>query len=98
MIFALKHLWDSKVTSETRWAEYLGDLEKHRVWETVPPENPYGSLDALLKAEIGVDAGESKQIVKLRVHGGERRGDKFQDRPLRARSSGNSRTLETWRV
>lgn len=35
--------------------------------ETIPPENPYGSLDALLKAEIGVDVKESCEAVKARA-------------------------------
>jgi hypothetical protein len=35
----------------------------------VPPEKPYGSLEALLKAEIGVDVQESIKIVKLRRRG-----------------------------
>ncbi len=33
----------------------------------MPPEKPYGSLEALLKAEIGVDVQESVAIVKTRA-------------------------------
>ncbi len=44
----------------------------------MPPEKPYSSLDALLKAEIGVAAEESKRIVKLRANGGDRKSGNYQ--------------------
>ena len=33
----------------------------------IPPGQPYGSLDTLLKAEIGVDVQESYEVVKTRA-------------------------------
>ncbi len=35
----------------------------------IPPGQPYGSLDTLLKAEIGVDVKESCKVVKKRAEG-----------------------------
>ncbi len=35
----------------------------------MPPEKPYGSLEALLKAEIGTGVEESIKVVKLRRRG-----------------------------
>jgi hypothetical protein len=75
IIYALKSVWDRKVTNEARWLERLKLLEEYDVWKKVPPENPYGSLDALLKAEIGVGASESKRIVKLRATPGAPEGN-----------------------
>ncbi len=65
-IYAL-HDWDGKLTSEERWVARLRKLEAHEAWTKVPPEKPYGSLEALLKAEIGVDVQESVAIVKTRA-------------------------------
>ncbi len=81
-IDALKSAWDGKLTSEERWIHRLRKLEAYEAWAKVPPEKPYGSLEALLKAEIGVDVQESVAIVKTRAmaakaltkHGGDRRG------------------------
>ena len=66
-IYALKCDWDGKLTSEERWVARLRKLEAHEAWAKVPPEKPYGSLEALLKAEIGVDVQESVAIVKTRA-------------------------------
>jgi hypothetical protein len=78
ILFVVKHMWNSKIRSETRWIEILRELEEYHVWDVVPPEKPYGSLDALLKAEIGVAAEESTQIVKLRANGGDRKSGNYQ--------------------
>jgi hypothetical protein len=66
-IDALKSAWDGKLTSEERWIHRLRKLEAYEAWAKVPPEKPYGSLEALLKAEIGVDVQESVAIVKTRA-------------------------------
>jgi hypothetical protein len=42
------------------------EAEQYRIYERVPPEKPYGSLDALLIAEIGVNVETSKKIISLR--------------------------------
>jgi hypothetical protein len=39
--------------------DILAEAERDRIYERVPPEKPYGSLDALLKAELGVTREES---------------------------------------
>ena len=46
--------WQDKVLSEQDWLKILNELKDHEVWNKIPPEKPYGSLDALLKAEVGV--------------------------------------------
>jgi hypothetical protein len=67
-IYAL-HDSDGKLTSEERWVDRLRKLEAHEAWTKVPPEKPYGSLEALLKAEIGTGVEESIKVVKLRRRG-----------------------------
>jgi hypothetical protein len=56
----------------------------------IPPENPYGSLDAMLKAEVGLPAREVRRQIttakdrakalegkKIRTHGGDRRSSEM---------------------
>jgi len=39
----------------------LAEAEHHEIYKRIPPEKPYGSLDALLRAELGVTLKESIQ-------------------------------------
>lgn len=50
---ALKRRWELKQLSAQQFEETIDELKEHRAWEIVPPEKPYGSLDAMLRAEIG---------------------------------------------
>jgi hypothetical protein len=62
------------VATEWKQAEnILNELVTQRAWEHVPPGKPYGSLDALLKAELGLDSDAIRQRIRdaeLAVHGG----------------------------
>ena len=43
---------------ESNWREvetYLRDVEEVAAWKTIPPGRPYGTLEALLRAELGVE-------------------------------------------
>jgi hypothetical protein len=42
-----------------RFQENLAEAERHEIYKRVPPGQPYGSLDALLVAELGVTREES---------------------------------------
>jgi hypothetical protein len=42
------------------------ELSAHEAWNVVPPEQPYGSLDALLEAEIGYTEHEVRQTFVAR--------------------------------
>jgi hypothetical protein len=50
-----KARWARKEMVETQWHEALDELTEYKVWEHVPPDHPYGSLDKMLKAELGVN-------------------------------------------
>jgi hypothetical protein len=107
-IDALKYAWDGKLTSEERWLDRLRKLEAYEAWATVPPEKPYGSLEALLKAEIGVDVQESVAIVKTRAlaaklikpakHAGPGRGYKKTDDNISGFQCGSSADYLTARI
>ena len=43
--------------------ETIGELAEVKAWEVVPPGRPYGSLDAMLRAEIGI--GEKEAISEI---------------------------------
>lgn len=67
----IESLKNSLSLLDQRWQQaeqVVDDLRGARAWEKIPPENPYGSLDELLKAETGL--GESQiygQIHELRM-------------------------------
>jgi hypothetical protein len=63
----LKRLYQGVTTSEKRWRDVLAEADHYRIYERVPPEKPYGSLDALLRAEVGADAEESVRVVRNRA-------------------------------
>jgi len=51
----MKVLFASWNTSFEKWQSVVEEIKQRRIWETFPPEQPYGTLDALLAAEIGTD-------------------------------------------
>lgn len=60
----------------------LGELEKARAWEKIPPGQPYGSFDRLLKTEAGLDRRSIKkrldEIQAAQSHGGDRVSEAYQ--------------------
>jgi hypothetical protein len=59
----LKIRWQRKDFTEQQFEETLAELRQQEVWKVVPPEQPYGSLDALLGAEIGYTRQEAHQQI-----------------------------------
>lgn len=51
----LKIRWQRKELTDQQFEETLQEIKDHEVWKVVPPEHPYGSLEALLSAEVGLD-------------------------------------------
>jgi hypothetical protein len=51
----LKNRWNRKDFTDQQWEETLAELAQHAVWNVVPPEQPYGSFERLLAAELGLD-------------------------------------------
>src|SRR5262245_10283366 len=49
----LKLRWQRKELTDVDFDTVVEELKAHDVWNRVPPDNPYGSLEALLEAEIG---------------------------------------------
>ena len=50
----LRTLHDGLEAEHALWEKALREAEADRIYEHVPPGKPYGSLDALLQAELGV--------------------------------------------
>ena len=51
-LFLLTVNWrDTRCTLAT-WEKTVRELEQERIWERYPPDNPYGSLNALLAGEL----------------------------------------------
>jgi len=51
----LKTMYALKEASVESWERAVAEADEHRIYDHIPPENPYGTLDALLVAEIGED-------------------------------------------
>jgi len=63
----LKTLYGLKEASVNQWVEALEEAKQHRIYDLIPPEKPYGSIDALLMAEIGETAATSTASVQARA-------------------------------
>jgi len=106
MLEVLKMMFQSKETSVRRWQETLDMVEEHRVYDLVPPEQPYGSIDTLLAAEIGAGKAESVQVVKgyadaakaLAEHGGDRKTLQHQGNNITLMLRGTSADYLTARI
>lgn len=59
----LKSMWQSKTITDQRFSEVLEELATYKVFEKIPPDNPYGSLDSLLESEIGVSTTEIQVAI-----------------------------------
>jgi hypothetical protein len=57
----LKRLFQLRTLSQQDWDEAVAEAERNRIFERVPSERPYGSMDALLQAEIGIGKAASQQ-------------------------------------
>ena len=52
-ILLMQTRWHQKTIDEAGFQALVDELTAHEAWNVVPPEQPYGSLDALMMAEIG---------------------------------------------
>jgi hypothetical protein len=63
----LKDVYGRREVSLRDWAATLADAERHEIFNRIPPEKPYGSMDAMLKAEVGVTLQESVSKLAARA-------------------------------
>jgi len=64
-----------------RAQEVLDELKDARAWKVIPADQPYGTLDGLLRAEICLDERTIQDLIRkaeLAAHGGDRRSAQFQ--------------------
>jgi hypothetical protein len=65
---------ERKDFTEKQFDETLQELRQQEVWNVVPPEQPYGSLEALLGAEIGCGEQEAKRQLEAQATGSTPKG------------------------
>lgn len=63
----LKRFHQCKEISIQDFEKVLAEVVQHRVWERVPPESPYGTLDEMLKVELGVSSAEEATRTKAQM-------------------------------
>lgn len=61
----LKREYASIESDYHRLEETLSEIEQHQIWNVFPPDAPYGSLDAMLKAEIGTGAQDMRRNIDI---------------------------------
>jgi hypothetical protein len=61
----LRIQWARHRDVDEQFIETLNDLKRIRAWERIPPEQPYGSLDAMSRAELGVPAAAIERSVAV---------------------------------
>jgi hypothetical protein len=62
-----KSVYQRYETGLEYWEKIIAEIEEAHVYDRVPVGRPYGSLDALLKAELGVSYRESCVAVAARA-------------------------------
>ena len=87
-VSALQHMWQSLHLNYEHYITILNEAEGEAIWETIPPDKPYGSKAKMLAQ---VEVGDPKDVHKrmriqtlaaqaraLQKNGGVRRGNEFQ--------------------
>jgi len=62
----ITHLRNVYQRVEERWRDVesmVTELEAARAWEVIPPGNPYGDEETMLRAELGIGLGEMQRTV-----------------------------------
>jgi len=63
----LKLMFQLAELSVKDWEAAVADAERHKIYERIPPENPYGDIDSLLHAEVGLTKAQAERDVALRA-------------------------------
>jgi hypothetical protein len=56
--------------AENTWEsfqEVVREIEATQAWNVIPPDNPYGSLEALLKAELGRTLDQVRSVKRVAI-------------------------------
>jgi hypothetical protein len=85
-LFKLWSHWDTMRRERDLVAVILEELSAGQAWHVVPPEAPYGSLEAMVKAELKAEAGAVRAAIST-VPAGPNRDDAV---PLAAAGSRRS--------
>ena len=74
----LQNMWGSIDSSVNRYIEIWEAAEEYRIWETIPYEAPYGSVEVMKEKLMVGDAAEARSKTALLV---------IQAQPVRKRES-----------
>lgn len=82
-IEALQFMWENLEICYDSYVQLWREVEEQAVWDKVPPDNPYGSKEAMLKAlAVGDEDSASAKVAgmaaatrPLNANGGDRKKD-----------------------
>jgi len=66
-VLLAKNQWRDVSCTIYEWEKALNELKDDKIAERYPPDKPYGSLDRLLKEEIGLTIDESRSNIATRT-------------------------------
>ena len=100
-ITALQFMWDNLEVCHDSYIRIWREAEEHAIWEKVPPDNPYGSKDAMLeRLSIGDEGTANARVAGVAVlakplqrHGGQVKGQGGERAHLPSTSSSRARYL-----
>ena len=78
-ITAMQFMWENLAICHDSYVEVWREAEEHAIWEKIPPDNPFGSKEAMLeRLKIGDEdaagakvAGLAAVTKPLQPHGGQ---------------------------
>ena len=91
IVESLKTLWNSKSSQLKFWTRQLAELIENKAWLLIPEEKPYGSLEAMMQAEVGCSVDEFFAFMKLIGIEGDLLITLAKQNPLGYRSAGPGR-------
>src|SRR5262249_40221494 len=63
MLERLRARWASVQEDDRRFVQALDGVEGARVFDRYPPGEPYGDMNALCLAQLGVSLGQARELV-----------------------------------
>ncbi len=65
----IKLYWQGRQVEAQRWDDLLAEAERDRIFDRLPPPpaTPYGSLDAMLRGELGITRESARETIRERA-------------------------------
>lgn len=80
-VSALQHMWQSLHLNYEHYMSILTEAEEQAIWEKIPPDDPYGTKEKMLKqVEVG-DSKDAHKRMRVQTLAAQARAIQRQGRP-----------------